>query len=409
MKELTIYQDNYSDSTVISNRFIDEYMKDANDAQIKVYLYLLRAMGAHRSTSVSEIADVFNHTEKDVLRALKYWEKKQLLLLEYDDAKSLAAIHFRELASDTAQSAQGFAAAAPLSLSAPAKPLPQAGAADAGMADASAANASAASIGAADADMANASVTSIGTAPAALTAAPSVSAPLQTAKTAQAAEDFTKPVYSLDDVRTFRSKADTEQLLFIVESYIGRPLTAGDIRTILFLCDRLHFSVDLIDYLVQYCVDRGKKDFRYIEKVAISWAEARITTPRQAASMLRKYDKTVYGIMNALGKSGAPTSREMKFIERWSREFGFPMEIIREACERTVLATDKHRFEYADRILSSWHQAGVQTPDDIAERDASFARSKAAQKQARPSANRFDQFTQNTYDFSALEHELLSN
>ena len=39
MSHLTIYQDNYTDFTVISNRFIDEYMLAANDAQLKIYLY----------------------------------------------------------------------------------------------------------------------------------------------------------------------------------------------------------------------------------------------------------------------------------------------------------------------------------------------------------------------------------
>ena len=76
MSHLTIYQSNYVDATVVSNLFIDEYMKDANDAQIKVYLYLLRMMNAREATSVSDIADKFNHTEKDILRALKYWEKQ---------------------------------------------------------------------------------------------------------------------------------------------------------------------------------------------------------------------------------------------------------------------------------------------------------------------------------------------
>ena len=84
MGNFLIYRDNCVEATVLSNKFIDEYMKDANDAQIKVYLYLLRMMGANRSTSVSEIADKFNHTEKDVMRALKYWEKMQLLSLMID-------------------------------------------------------------------------------------------------------------------------------------------------------------------------------------------------------------------------------------------------------------------------------------------------------------------------------------
>ena len=82
MGQFTIYRDDYADTTVIPNRFIDEYMKDANDAQIKVYLYLIRVMSAGLSTGVSEIADKFNHTEKDVIRALKYWEKAGLLSLD---------------------------------------------------------------------------------------------------------------------------------------------------------------------------------------------------------------------------------------------------------------------------------------------------------------------------------------
>ena len=33
-----------ADATVLSNVFIDEYLKDANDAQLKVYLFLVRRL-----------------------------------------------------------------------------------------------------------------------------------------------------------------------------------------------------------------------------------------------------------------------------------------------------------------------------------------------------------------------------
>ena len=99
MSRLTIYQDNHADFTVISNRFIDEYMQDANDAQLKIYLYLIRMVSASRSTSISDIADLFNYTEKDVLRALKYWEKKRLLTLDYDEHKNVAGIHLLDFAA----------------------------------------------------------------------------------------------------------------------------------------------------------------------------------------------------------------------------------------------------------------------------------------------------------------------
>ena len=47
----------------------------------------------------------------------------------------------------------------------------------------------------------------------------------------------------------------------------------------------------MVYVLLQYCVDRGKKDFKYIEKVAVSWAEDGITTPKQAQKRATRYDK----------------------------------------------------------------------------------------------------------------------
>ena len=69
MSGFTIYQDNYADTTTISNLFIDEYMKDANDAQLKIYLYLLRMMSAHLTTSVSDLADSLTKRKKTSFRA----------------------------------------------------------------------------------------------------------------------------------------------------------------------------------------------------------------------------------------------------------------------------------------------------------------------------------------------------
>ena len=97
MSQLTIYQDSYINATILSNRFIDEYMTDANDAQLKVYLYTVRMMSAHLETSVSDIADRFNYTEKDVLRAFKYWQCKGLLELDYDESGALCGVHLKNI------------------------------------------------------------------------------------------------------------------------------------------------------------------------------------------------------------------------------------------------------------------------------------------------------------------------
>ena len=178
-------------------------------------------------------------------------------------------------------------------------------------------------------------------------------------------------------------------------------------KSILFFTDRLHFSDDLIDYLLQYCVERGKKDFRYIEKVAIAWAESGITTPAEAEGHVSRYDKNVYSIMNALGKTNPPARNELAYIQRWIQEFGFSLDIILEACGRTVLATDRHRFAYADSILSAWHKAGVHHISDIAGLDTSFQKERASRPAKSGSAAEYNRFMHSSYDFDALEEALL--
>ncbi len=373
MDHLKIYKDNYADMTAVSNIFIDEYMKDANDAQLKVYLYLIRMMNANLPIGISDIADKFNHTEKDVLRALKYWEMKRLLALEYDEERNLSGIHLLDLSRQAGSPAE-MPTAAVITPMIPTVPAitPMAPAA----------------------------------APTIAPMAPVV--PLKPKPAPEETDPYAKPAYTLDQLKAFKAQETTSQLLFIVEQYVGKTLTPSEIRTVFFLSDKLSFSVDLIDYLVQYCLERGKKDFRYIEKVAVSWAQEGITTPEQAEKHAYKYEKIVYDVLKALGKNNAPTAKEVEYIRHWTKVLGYGMDIISAACERTVLSTDKHRFEYADSILNSWHSADIRHYEDIAKADENFRRAKVPQPRVGVS-NKFNQFKQNNYDFDALEKELLRN
>ena len=243
----TIYSDSGSDSTMVSNLFIDEYMKSANDAQIKIYLYLLRVMGAHRSTSVSDMADRFNHTEKDVIRSLRYWEKKGLLNLTFDRDNSASGDRLVSIC-----------------LCRPARPgvedqriLPFTGAA----ADSFQAGSEE---GGSQLRMAAGASISYPSEPAVPRTADNAPGTAASAAALSAGGGLSE----MQALEKFRSDAAKTQLLFVIEQYIGKPLSLNEIRIIFNISEKLHFSDNLIDYLIQYCVDRGKKDFRYIRKVA---------------------------------------------------------------------------------------------------------------------------------------------
>ena len=367
MGKLTISNETTSSVTVISNIFIDKYMKDANDAQLKVYLYVFRMLQSNKPFGLSDIADQFNHTEREVLRALKYWEKHHLMALSFDSSKNLVGIRLLEPGAPD-HGAQVVSASA-----APTQPAPAS-------------------------DLSAPEILS----PAAPSPAPITMAP---AEAIPEMDKFAKPSYSADQLRIFKEQEGTAQLLFIAQAYVGKPLSVSDMKTILYMSDVLGFSEDLIDHLIQYCVEKGKKDFRYMEKVALNWAEAGVRTPEEADAISLKHDRSVYAIMNELGKSSAPTTKELEYINRWTKEYGFTNDVIFEACARTVLATDKHRFEYADGILSNWKKENVRHKADIQKLDDSFAQKRT--QTSRPVTNKFNQFKQNSYDFDELEKALL--
>ncbi|MDE7324277.1 MAG: DnaD domain protein [Lachnospiraceae bacterium] len=376
MNRVNIYRAATNGQTTISNLFIDEYMSDANDAQLKIYLFLIRMMNANLPTSVTDIADKFNYTEKDVLRSLMYWESRQLLALDFDAAHNLSGIRVLSLENVYEAPRTAPRITPVLSFIRPAS-------LQTGM-------------------TAKTETTQIA---ANRTSAAAGSQP----KT----EKINRPEYSLDELKRFKNNEDIEQLLMVTEQYIGRPLTRSDMETVLFLYDRLGFSADLIDYLVQHCVERGKKDFRYMEKVALAWHEQGILSPGDAQNASRKYDKIVYTIMKSLGKNANPAPKELEYINKWTKEYGFLLDVIQEACDKTVMTTDSHRFAYADGILTKWYQAGVHHKADIPVADASYKRSSQNSKQRKSdnivTNNKFNHFTQNAYDFDELEQNILSN
>ena len=382
MGELTLSIESDGGNTIISNCFIDHYLADANDAQIKVYLYLLRTLGSKQATSISAIADKFNYTEKDIFRALSYWEQQGLLSLDHDTSGNMTGIRLHTPSIRT-QINEDNTPFTPFVTLMPAMPHKSVSKTD--------------------------SVYTEAVASVSATVSKSPSTHIEETASKEDSGSYKKPDYSLDDIKAFKESERTSELLFIAEQYLKKTLSANDIRSILFLSDTLHFSNDLIDYLLQYCVQRDKKDFRYIEKVAISWAEAGITTPHDASTYTSRYDRTVYTIMNALGKSNVPTTAEVDFMKRWYNEWGFSMDIILEACERTVLATDKHRFEYADKILSSWRKNNVRHKEDIEQNDIQYKKSRTSTApKKKSSANLFTQFEQRDYDFDTVEKELLN-
>lgn len=218
--------------------------------------------------------------------------------------------------------------------------------------------------------------------------------------------------YSRDEMVRFSGQAECRQLLFVCEQYLKKTLSPSEIEVILYFYDQLHFSADLIEYLVEYCVCKGSRSIHYIETVALAWAEAGIATVEQAKERTTTYTRNCFAIMKALGINDRnPVEPELKYIEKWLKEYDFTLDLILEACRRTMEQLHKPNFEYADRILKRWTESKVHTLDDVNVLDAEHKKKSSARKKTgeRPLGTRFSNFDQRDYDFDELEKQLLQN
>jgi DnaD/phage-associated family protein len=347
-------------------------MPEANGEFVKVYLYLLRCVGNHAlNCSISSIADTFNHTEKDVVRALKYWERMHLIRLETGTDKTITGIHLlniEEAATDYAVGAAGTAAAGST---------------------------------------------------AGAVAAMGAGALAGAQETAGAAALYQAPAdrrtYTADEIKTFSADPNITELFFIIETYLKHPLTSTDTNIVLYWYDQLQFSSELIIYLVEYCISKGHSSMRYMDKVALGWHESGIRTVEQAKENAAIHSQAYYGVMKALGITGRNlVDSEVAFVNKWSKEYAFDLPLIQEACGRTITAIHQPSFEYTDSILSSWYKNQVHTLEDVKALDASYSKNKKSTADANtgssPAAkrNRFNNFDQREYDFNKLEKMLLT-
>ena len=382
--------------TAVANEFIDTYMAAANGEYVKVYLYVLRHQG--EDITIELIADALNHTESDVRRALSYWKKAGVLTASEQGQPVQGEPVRPESGGHTFTRGQdgGQAAVPDLRVEPFQRETGTAGRAEVrGMA---------------------------GMREPAVVQEPAVVRE-RTETTGQ--EDGCIPVYSTEQVNRLAQDEEFSQLLYIAQKYMNKVFTPRDCQVFAYLYEGLSMSSELLEYLVEYCVQNGHISVRYMETVAMSWHEKGIRTALEAKDYSASYNRDSFAVMKAFGiNNRKPAAPEQKLMDKWFRDYGFSREVVLEACSRTITAIHNPSFQYADKILSDWQKAGIRGLTDIKDLDAKRtaareesgeSREKRLQKYdsgvssarqgsgaRKNSSNQFHNFKQRDTDYDAL-------
>ncbi len=448
--------------TAVPDEFIDRYMPLANGEFVKVYLYLLRlSAGDETEITVCSMADFLACTEADIVRAMRYWERQGLLCMT-EKKGTVERVELTDRAGSAKMTASmpqkqasvpsfGAGTSDSLPLSGSGAPASAAGRTESGS---EAGNSTAAGnegkksekrepVSGSEADR-RPVMLSVGdfltdgripseqrTGEAGVKAAaqkPSgteksgsfsdggVSSPLQTAGAAAAGEDRRgRTDLPEERIASVREHGDFRQFAYVAETYFRRPLTSKETQLFAYLYDSLGFSEDLLEYLLEYCIDTGHRNARYIESVAFGWYDEGITTVGQAKEMHQSYKRENREVMKAFGISGRVLNdEERRQLGYWLKDLGMPLPVIVEACHQTMASIHSPSFAYANSILESWKKAGVTTAEQAKShvqqrREARKAEDKAKteesadrRRNAQRPKNRFQNYRGREVDYDAL-------
>jgi DnaD/phage-associated family protein len=219
-----------------------------------------------------------------------------------------------------------------------------------------------------------------------------------------------KPTYHPKELDIYiNNNSEISHLFKVAQEKLGKPLSPSDSNTLYSFYDWLRLPVEVIIMLLEYCVSNNKLNIRYIEKVAIDWAEKGINNTDKAEEhlkLLEQKNSNVNVIKNALGISSILTEIQLEYINKWLYDYKFDIELIKFACEKTLLNTGKPSIKYVNSILEDWSSKKIVTKEQAINeiekynkryKEKSFSKQNTDIKQQKN--NKFLNFSQDKPDF----------
>ena len=169
---------------------------------------------------------------------------------------------------------------------------------------------------------------------------------------------------------------ESDEISFLMQEaqiILSRPISNSDSATLLMLHDTDGLPVDVILMLMQYAISIGKRSMKYIEKMAISWANEDIDTIEKAENKIRvleNYRKAWVSVEKIIGiEHRAPSLKEDETANRWVNIWKISDDLIKEAYDRCVNSKGKYILSYMDGIIKRWYSSGIKNLTQVVDSD----------------------------------------
>lgn len=223
----------------------------------------------------------------------------------------------------------------------------------------------------------------------------------------------TKPAYSQEEIEAAAGvNKQISAMFYQAERILNKPLTESETELLYSFNDWLGLPVEVITMLLTYAANKGKTTKRYLETVAIDWADKGIDTFETAEAYITELeanDNAEAEVRKILGIYGRGlTSTERKYIKIWVNEMKITTELISLAYDRTVEYTGKLSWSYMDKLLQSWIANGYSTEAEVRAADEEYYRTKGGKGfNQKTKKNKFDNYEPTTQtNYAELEEQI---
>ena len=197
-----------------------------------------------------------------------------------------------------------------------------------------------------------------------------------------------------------KESPEFKYLLQKSQQIFGRTISKAERSMLLTLMDYYGLPAEVILMLIQYAVSSGRTGTNYIQTVGIGWAEEEIKTLEQAENKIKSLNKTNKLWSAFTTQAGIahknPTKKQEALFVKWTKEWKFSVEIIAYAYEKMLDSIDKVNYNYLDKIITSWQEAGLKTIEQIesAETERTAGKKKENEEEPSFSVDKFEGFLQ---------------
>ncbi len=199
------------------------------------------------------------------------------------------------------------------------------------------------------------------------------------------------------------------------EVILEKILSPSDCELLYSFVDWLGLPVEVVIMLLQFAASQGKTGKRYLETVAIDWADKGINTYESAEEYIKEIEmklsnegkiRAILGIYDR-----ALTQTEKKYISLWTFEKNIPIPLVEEAYDRTVSATGKMNWAYMNKILLNWQEEGLTSVEAVRESETLYKLKNAPVKErTNAKKSKFNNYVDtNKTDYSEFAQQILND